>query len=60
MHVFTMPADRWDEANPDKRAILHLIQKHQRCVPDLNKLKAYYKGYYRYGKQLFHRKSCNI
>lgn len=44
MHVFTMPADRWDEANPDKRAILHLIQKHQRCVPDLNKLKAYYEG----------------
>lgn len=44
MHVFTMPADRWDESNPDKRAILHLIQKHQRCVPDLNKLKAYYEG----------------
>ena len=44
MHVFTMPADHWDEANPDKRAILHLIQKHQRCVPDLNKLKAYYEG----------------
>ena len=44
MHIFTMPADRWDETNPDKRAILHLIQKHQRCVPDLNKLKAYYEG----------------
>lgn len=44
MHVFTMPADAWDELNPDKQAILHLIQKHQQCVPELNKLKAYYEG----------------
>ena len=44
MHVFTMPADQWDERNPDKQAILHLIQKHRSGVPQLEKLKRYYTG----------------
>lgn len=44
MHVFTMPADQWDERNPDKQAILHLIQKHRSGVPQLEKLKKYYTG----------------
>lgn len=44
MHVFTMPADQWDERNPDKQAILHLIQKHRARVPELEKLKKYYIG----------------
>lgn len=44
MYVFTMPADQWDERNPDKQAILHLIQKHRTSVPELEKLKKYYTG----------------
>lgn len=44
MHVFTMPADRWDELNPDKQAILHLIQKHSAGVGRLENLKKYYEG----------------
>ena len=44
MHVFTMPADRWDERNPDKQAILHLIQKHHAGVERLENLKKYYEG----------------
>lgn len=44
MHVFTMPAENWDEQNPDKQAILHLIQKHRSWVPELQKLKRYYEG----------------
>lgn len=44
MYVFTMPADQWDEQNPDKQAILHLIQKHRAGVPELVKLKQYYTG----------------
>lgn len=44
MHVFTMPADRWDERNPDKQAILHLIQKHRAGVERLQELKRYYTG----------------
>ena len=44
MHVFTMPADTWDELNPDKQAILHLIHKHRACVYRLTKLKNYYVG----------------
>ena len=44
MHIFTMPAERWDELNPDKRAILHLIQKHRAQVDRLENLKNYYEG----------------
>ena len=44
MHVFTMPADAWDELNPDKQAILHLIHKHRACVDRLKRLKNYYEG----------------
>lgn len=44
MHVFTMPAERWDERNPDKQAILHLIQKHMSGVERLARLKKYYEG----------------
>lgn len=44
MHVFIMPAERWDERNPNKQAILHLIAKHQAGVKRLDKLKKYYIG----------------
>lgn len=44
MHVFTMPASGWDEANPDKLAILHLIQKHASGVEQLREKKKYYEG----------------
>lgn len=44
MHVFTMPANKWDELNPDKQSILHLIQKHHSGIGRLNKLKDYYVG----------------
>lgn len=44
MHVFTMPAEKWDELNPDKQAIRHLILKHRAGVARLQKLKKYYEG----------------
>lgn len=44
MYVFTMPADAWNEAEPNKQDILHLIQKHASGVERLRKLKAYYEG----------------
>lgn len=44
MRVFTMPAEKWDERNPDKQAILHLIQKHVSGVKRLMQLKKYYEG----------------
>ena len=40
MHVFTMAASRWDERNPDKTAILHLIQKNRSGCDKLMRLKA--------------------
>ena len=43
-YVFTMPAEKWDENNPDKLALLRLIQRHVSLVPDLRKLKEYYEG----------------
>lgn len=47
MHVFTMPADKWDETNPDKQAIRHLIMKHRRGYERLKGLKNYYEGKHR-------------
>lgn len=44
MYVFTMPAENWDELNPDKAAIRHLILKHRSGVGRLEKLKKYYEG----------------
>lgn len=44
MHVFTMPAENWDETQPDKQAVLHLIQKHESGRGHLEKLKRYYEG----------------
>lgn len=44
MQVFTMPAENWDERNPDKKAVLELIQKHRSSVDRLWKLKNYYEG----------------
>lgn len=44
MHVFTIPADKWDETNPDKQAIRHLIMKHRRSYERLKGLKNYYEG----------------
>ena len=43
-HRFTMPRDEWDETNPNKWAILQLINKHIGHVPELIKLKEYYEG----------------
>lgn len=39
-----MPADTWDELEPDKQAIRQLILKHKAEVNRLKKLKAYYEG----------------
>ena len=44
MYIFTMPAADWDETNPDKRAILRLIEKHRTHSGELKKLMDYYKG----------------
>lgn len=44
MHVFTMPAENWNELNPDKQAIRHLIMKHRACIKRLDTLKNYYEG----------------
>lgn len=44
MYIFTMPAEKWDEWNPDKQAIRHLILKHRAGVKRLEKLKNYYEG----------------
>lgn len=44
MYVFTMPAENWDELNPDKAAIRHLIKKHRDGVAHLENLKNYYVG----------------
>ena len=44
MYVFTMPAEKWNEQNPDKTAILQLIQKHISGRNHLEKLLNYYKG----------------
>lgn len=47
MYVFTMPAEKWDESNPDRSAILQLILKHKAGVPHLIKLRNYYEGLHR-------------
>lgn len=44
MYTYTMPADRWNELNPDKQAIRLLIVKHQTEAAHLKKLKDYYAG----------------
>ncbi|MDO4647418.1 MAG: phage portal protein [Eubacteriales bacterium] len=44
MYRFTMPAADWDELNPDKQAIRHLIEKHRSGTARLRKLKGYYEG----------------
>lgn len=44
MHVFTMPADKWNELSPDKQAIRHLILKHRSGVRNLEKNMNYYTG----------------
>jgi len=44
MYVFTMPANNWDERNPNKQAVLQLILKHEQGAGRFNKLKAYYEG----------------
>lgn len=44
MYIFTMPSQSWDELNPDKQAIRHLIMKHRACFERLKHLKNYYEG----------------
>lgn len=44
MYTYTMPAEKWDELNPDKQAIRLLITKHQVEAEHLKKLKDYYGG----------------
>ena len=44
MYVFTMPAYKWDETNPDRIAIRSLIEKHASQITHLQKLRDYYKG----------------
>lgn len=44
MYIFTMPAESWDERNPDKAGIQRLIEKHYSMAGRLIKLKRYYEG----------------
>ena len=44
MQVFTMPAESWDESNPSKQVIRHLISKHAATRDHLAQLKQYYEG----------------
>lgn len=44
MRNFTMSASNWDENNPDKQVIRHLILKHRDELNRLNNLKDYYVG----------------
>ncbi len=44
MYRFTMPANKWDENNPDKQAIRTLICSHRTFAEKLRKNKAYYEG----------------
>lgn len=44
MYVFTVPAENWNEMEPNKQAIRLLIQKHHAHVQHLEKLKKYYRG----------------
>lgn len=44
MYTYTMPREKWDETNPDKRAIRTLITKHRRETNRLKKLMRYYEG----------------
>ena len=48
MYQFTMPADKWDELNPDKQAIRRLIQKHRKIAAKLSENKRYYEGAHKY------------
>ncbi len=44
MIEYTMPAEKWDENNPSKEMIRHLILKHVDEAMHLHELKAYYDG----------------
>lgn len=44
MYVFTMPAIKWDERDPDKTAIRTMIEKHATEIGHLDKLYNYYHG----------------
>lgn len=44
MYKFTMPAENWDELNPDKQAIRRLITRHLELSGKLAEKKRYYEG----------------
>ena len=44
MHVFTLPAENWNELSIDKQVIRHLILKHRSFVDHLITLEDYYEG----------------
>lgn len=44
MYNFTMPAEGWNELNPDKQAIRRLIVKHRDFADKLARNKRYYEG----------------
>lgn len=44
MYNFTIPREKFDENNPDKQIIRHLISKHISMVDRLKKNMAYYQG----------------
>lgn len=44
MHVFTLPAEDWNELSIDKQVIRHLILKHRSFVDHLITLEDYYEG----------------
>jgi SPP1 family phage portal protein len=44
VYVLTIPAEKWDETNPDRTIIMQLILKHEAEVPHLQEMMNYYKG----------------
>ena len=44
MHVFTMPAENWNELNPDKQIIRKLIIRHAAIASRMHNNIRYYKG----------------
>lgn len=44
MYLFTIPAEGWDETNPDKQAIRKLISRHRSLAGKLEEKKRYYEG----------------
>jgi SPP1 family phage portal protein len=44
LRVYTIPARKWDEADPDRNVISQLVMKHREEVPRMARLEEYYLG----------------